>query len=139
MGFHEDLALGNRHEAALLQYIEHDSFVFAPAHCKGWDLTTTYEGHTVKWEVKSDRRACFTGNVAVEIECEQQPSGLSTTDSDMYAYFIIRPASDPTLYLIPTADLRRLVRKNYPIVRGGDRCASKMVLIPITDLYEFIF
>lgn len=137
--FFQDLALGNEWESKLLDYVEHDTFAFAPPLCKGWDVETTYQDHTVKWEVKSDRMACRTGNVAIETQCNGIPSGLSTTDADYYAYFVLQPASDATLYMIPTEHLRTMVTKDYRKARGGDRCASEMVLIPIEHLHPFLF
>lgn len=139
MTFFADLALGNEWESKLLHYVEHDSVCFSPPLCKGWDVATTYQDHTVKWEVKSDRMACRTGNVAIETRYNGLPSGISSTEADYYAYFILQPATDPTLYMIPTDYLRTMVTKDYRVVRGGDRCASEMVLVPITDLYDFLF
>ena len=139
MTFFADLTLGNEWESKLLNYVEHDTFTFAPPLCKGWDVATTYQDHTVKWEVKSDRMACRTGNVAIETRCNGIPSGITSTEADYYAYFVLQPASDPTLYMIPTEHLRTMVTKNYRMVRGGDRYASEMVLVPIEHLCPFIF
>lgn len=139
MSFFADLEFGNEWESKLLHYVEHDSARFSPPLCKGWDVATTYQDHTVRWEVKSDRMACRTGNVAIETRCNGLPSGISSTEADYYAYFVLQPASEASLYMIPTEHLRTMVTKNYRMVRGGDRCASEMVLVPITDLYEFLF
>jgi hypothetical protein len=140
MGFGTDLAFGKQYEKLLLDYIEHDSVEFSPACCKGWDLELTYEGMKVKYEVKSDRMACRTGNVAIEIACNSKPSGISSTEANFYAYFIVYPTMSPTLYLIPTDALKELIIDNkYRRVKGGDGWRSEMVLVPIADLYEFIF
>lgn len=140
MGFKTDLAFGQVWERKLLEYIEHDSVEYAPPRCKGWDLELTYQGEKVKFEVKSDRRAYLTGNVAIEITCNNQPSGINVTEANFYAYFIVPPADSPTLYVIPTDSLKELVidKKNRR-VRGGDGWRSEMVLIPMSDLAEFIF
>jgi hypothetical protein len=140
MGFGSDLAFGKQYEKLLLDYIEHDTVEFAPKCCKGWDVALTYEGYTVKYEVKSDRMACTTGNVAIEIACNGKPSGVSSTEANFYAYFIVYPTMSPTLYLIPTDALKELIiDKKYRRVKGGDGWRSEMVLVPIADFYEFIF
>ena len=140
MGFGTDLAFGKEYEKLLLDYIEHDTVEFSPPCCKGWDLELTHEGMKVKYEVKSDRMACRTGNVAIEVGCNNKPSGITSTEADFYAYFIVYPTMSPTLYLIPTDILKGLVLENkYRSVRGGDGWRSEMVLVPIADLYEFIF
>jgi len=139
MTFFADLALGNKWESKLLDYVEHDTYSFSPPLYKGWDVATTYQDHTVKWEVKSDRMACRTGNVAIETQCNGVPSGITSTEADYYAYFVLQPASEATLYMIPTDHLRTMVTKDYRIVRGGDRYASEMVLVPIEHICPFIF
>ena len=140
MGFKCDLAFGKEWENKLLDYIEHDTVEFSPPCCKGWDLELTYEGVKVKYEVKSDRMACRTGNVAIEIACNGKPSGVSTTEANFYAYFIIFPTMSPTLYLIPTDALKELIIDNkYRRVKGGDGWRSEMILVPIEELYEFLF
>jgi hypothetical protein len=140
MGFGSDFALGKEWENKLLDYIQYDTVSFAPPRCKGWDVETTCENHTVKWEVKSDRMACRTGNVAIEFRYKGNPSGITSTEADYYAYFILRPAEDPTLYLIPTENLKTMIESpTYRRIRGGDGFKSEMILIPLDDLYPFIF
>ena len=139
MTFFADLALGNKWESKLLDYVEHDTYSFSPPLYKGWDVATTYQDHTVKWEVKSDRMACRTGHVAIETQCNGVPSGITSTEADYYAYFVLQPTSEATLYMIPTDHLRTMVTKDYRIVRGGDRYASEMVLVPIEHICPFIF
>jgi hypothetical protein len=140
MGFGTDLALGKEWEHRLLDYIQYDTVCFAPPRCKEWDLETTHEGTTVKWEVKCDRMAYRTGNIAIEFCCNHIPSGITSTHADYYAYFVLHPSDDPTLYLIPTENLKRMIEHpNYRRIRGGDGFRSEMILIPLEDLYPFIF
>lgn len=140
MGFGTDLAFGKHYETLLLDYIEHDTVEFAPKCCKGWDLELTYQGTKVKYEVKSDRMAHKTGNVAIEISCSGKPSGITSTEADIYAYFIVSPTIPPTLYLIPIEDLKKLIiSPDFRRVRGGDGWRSEMVLVPLEHLHPFIF
>jgi hypothetical protein len=44
------------------------------------------EDGEIKIEVKSDRKAQFTGNVYIEYESRKKPSGISTTQSDYYIF-----------------------------------------------------
>jgi hypothetical protein len=142
MGFINDLTFGNQWERNLLNYVEHDSVQYSPKGCKGWDVELMHEGCAVRYEVKADRLAHRTGNLAIEFACHRKPSGITTSEADYYAYFIIRDGEEPVLYLIPTADLRLLMedpKEDWRTVRGGDGWRAEMLLIPLVELEQYIF
>lgn len=142
MGFINDLTFGNQWERNLLNYIEHDTVVFSPKGCKGWDVELEYQGNKVRYEVKADRMAHRTGNLAIEFACNNVPSGITTTEADFYAYFIIRDGLEPHLYLIPTADLKAMMeepKEEWRTVKGGDGWRAEMMLIPLVCFSDYLF
>ncbi|MGC8542095.1 MAG: hypothetical protein ACP5QA_15900 [Phycisphaerae bacterium] len=103
----------------LLGYAVEQSAGYAPGH----DLTITG-----KIEVKHDRAALRTGNVAIETSCRGRPSGLAATQSAWWIFVV-----GDTAYAITTATLRRLVAG----LRGrwmGDGLASYGHLLPLESL-----
>ena len=86
-----------------------------------------------KIEVKKDLQASKTGNIFIEYFSRGKPSGLSTTESDYYCYFI----TDTRLFLIETVDLKKICRRYIGTKRdilGGDLNTSKGILLPLIDL-----
>jgi hypothetical protein len=150
--FISDLKLGQKYEQKLLELLPYDSFTHKVGYSKkkditldgfnkNYDLTITKDDITTKYEVKSDRRAINTLNLALEFECRGKPSGIMTTEADIYAYFIIKPDDLFDLYLIPVEDLKKLIeeKKYKRLVNGGDGWLSKMYLICLTSLEQYKF
>jgi len=112
---------------------------------KGWDIDLEYglRGESMvrsvlqdksKIEVKTDRLAHATGNVAVEYSYKGLPSGIATTESDMWAFVLYK--SDLIIF-ISTKHLKAIARRYYKlgcIGKGGDNNQSEMILIPIEEL-----
>jgi hypothetical protein len=83
-----------------------------------------------KIEVKTDRQAGMTGNVAVELSYRGAASGIMASTATGWCIII----SD-TLYLMPTAGLRALIeRGSYRRVAAGDDGASIVALVPVGDI-----
>jgi hypothetical protein len=149
--FISDLKFGQKYEQKLLELLPYDSYTHKVGYSKkkditldgfnkNYDLTITKDDITTKYEVKSDRRAINTNNLALEFECRSKPSGIMTTEADIYAYFIIKPV-DEDLYLIPVEDLKQMIKdKKYKrLVNGGDGWLSRMYLISLSDLQQYLF
>lgn len=112
---------------------------------KGWDIDLEYglNGERLveeilkdkkKIEVKTDRIADKTGNIAVEYSYKGYRSGISTTESELWAFVLY---DGELILLIDTIRLKKLARKFYKLnggVRGGDDNQSMLVLIPIEEL-----
>jgi hypothetical protein len=89
---------------------------------------------TKRIEVKTDRIAHITGNVAVEYRYRGRPSGISTTEADYWAFLLYDMT---TIIMVPTDKLKAIAREKYKqdqITLGGDENASEMILIPINEL-----
>ena len=116
MTFASDLAFSQKYENELINLIKghvkvetsQDKGLF-----KEWDVRFTFEdGHTEAHEVKCDRNGYKTGNVLVEFECSGQPSGIQTTKSDYYSFFIISPNGDYTCIILETEHVRQQINNN---------------------------
>lgn len=86
-------------------------------------------------EVKRDFLAHKTKRVFVEYECNKKPSGVSTTEADMWAF-----VTDGCVIMLTTERLKVLVKKAISEDRvrlGGDGNRSKGALIELRELVEF--
>jgi hypothetical protein len=116
--FDLDLKFGEFHEQLLFQSLS-----------KAGNVTV---------EVKTDRLAVKTGNLAVEFRYKGRPSGIQTTKSDEYFFVVVEQDGSIRYRLnIPTAKLRAIAYSRYKsgfITKGGQYNASEMILIPIISL-----
>ncbi len=142
MTFNKDLQFGNKYEKEFLNHINYDSFKISEGNFKPYDLLVTNNGKTKKVEVKADRLLKKTGNICIEIECNNKLSGISTTESDYYGYFEV--LNDDTnsynLYIIPTIKIKELIKnkKYHRTIQGGDRKASKFHLFNKSHFEDFL-
>lgn len=139
MTFCNDLQFGKKYEKIALQYLVYDTVEFAPdKKFSDYDFVVTNNDKTTKYEVKSDRLTYKTGNLAIEYECSDKPSGVSTTKADYYMYFTIKPDNTHDCYRIPVDVLKSYVGKGKKM-RGGDGWKSLMTLVPISTFEEYKF
>jgi hypothetical protein len=122
-------------------------------YCKGFDIDLkfgkmgeeftqqVFEGNS-KVEVKTERDIWMTtGNVAIEIRCKGEPSGLSTTEANVWIHLLAHKGEIKGGYLFIVDELKAFIKKrhkegNLKIVMGGDDNASQMALIPRKELFE---
>jgi len=90
-------------------------------------------------EVKTERGTWSrTGNIAIEFECRGKPSGIATTQASYWFHILEIDGVDYCSLLFKTDVLKKAIKstKNYRIVNGGDDNLSRMVLVPIKELFE---
>ena len=87
--FAKQLSQGQEYEKKSLEYLDYDDYKHDKKYRKEYDLIIIKDGKEIKIEVKSDRQASQTGNLAIEYECNRKPSGISSTEADFYIYFIV--------------------------------------------------
>ena len=122
-------------------------------YCKGFDIDLkfgkmgeeftqqVFEGNS-KVEVKTERDIWMTtGNIAIEIRCKGEPSGLSTTEANVWIHLLAYKGKIKGGYLFMVDELKAFIKKrhkegNLKIVMGGDNNASQMALLPIKELFE---
>ena len=100
-----------------------------------------FEGNN-KVEVKTERDIWVTtGNIAIEMRCSGQPSGISTTESSVWIHLLAHNDVIKGGYLFKVDELKAKIKKlhiegNLMVVMGGDNNASQMALLPIKELFD---
>jgi hypothetical protein len=138
MTFKFDLELGQKYEKEFIKYKRWDErkIKYITTQDKGkfkeYDVASLDDDGNIffKYEVKCDRIAYTTSNIAIEFECNGVKSGINATKADYYVYYVIKPNDKYDMYFISTNKLKKLIEsKEYKrIVNGGDNGLSKMYL-----------
>jgi hypothetical protein len=92
-----------------------------------------------KIEVKSERGMWMnTGNIAIEYECWNKPSGINATESDYWFHHLCVGDNEYCTLVFKTDVLRTIVKKldTFKTVSGGDNKASKMYLVNLQKLFS---
>ena len=95
-------------------------------------------------EVKSERYIWeITGNLFIEYEYNNKPSGIAVTTADFWALCLIRDEQLLQMYIVPTDTLKRITRRYWGTERdviGGDLKMSRGITVPLDDIahaYKF--
>lgn len=134
--FKEDLEFGEQKQKDVINIL---SDFFLVKESVGYDKEKDLEIWG-KIEVKYDRKATQTNNIALEVRCNGKLSGLSATKS--MAWVI---CTDDGCWLCPLKDLK-ILAKVYgtdrfwwdSLVKGGDNKQSEMALVPYFEIKKFI-
>ena len=137
MSFNLDLEFGNIYEKKLVDIIPNDSYIIKEGYFPYYDVEITKDNIITKYEVKADRNTYKTGNIAIEYKCKGIPSGISKTQADYYAYYIVKPYNIFELYIIPTDIIKNKINSNEykRIIFGGDNKNSEMYIFSL-ELFE---
>ena len=86
----------------------------------------------LKYEVKADRLAYKYGGTTmfVEFECSGQPSGISTTEADVWMYFMVRPDGSYKCFSVPVPELKEWC-EGCVVKAGGDGYRAKGYIVPV--------
>jgi hypothetical protein len=135
--FQNDLKFGQMYEQELIKILNPESYELSKGKFKPYDIIITNNNKIRKYEVKSDRLSFKTNNLCIEFECNNKESGINTTESHYYAYFVITDNNEYNLYIIPTKRIKREIEKKsyHKIMNGGDGYRSKFYLFKI-DLFQ---
>ena len=134
--FEKQLKQGHKYELEALKYLVYDEYEHDKGYNKYYDLIITHNDIKIKVEVKSDRQASVTGNLCIEYEYNNKPSGLNITEAELFIYFIVYEDRDEC-YLFKTEELKKLcIGKKQ--VRGGDGYKSKCYLLNKKYLTDYI-
>ena len=107
--FKDDLNIGQKYEEIILKrakktyplaYIQKGKF-------KYWDIYIPEVN--IALEVKYDERNQTSGNILIEFECNDKPSGITTSKADFWILFD-KPDGDPIWFL--TEGIRRCIYEN---------------------------
>ena len=92
-----------------------------------------------KIEVKSERDMWMkTGNIAIEYESWNKPSGIKATESDYWFHNLCIGDNEYCTLVFKTDVLRTIVDNldYFKTVAGGDNKASKMYLVNLQKLFS---
>jgi hypothetical protein len=123
--FYRDLQFGQKYEKLLTEIIDNQGFEFCDG--KAYDIKMIVNGKEKFYEVKVDRLGYRTKNICIEYESRGWASGISTTECDKYAYFVLFPDKTFDLYVIPISRLWKMIkREQYKRkINCGDELTSK--------------
>jgi hypothetical protein len=139
MTFQKDLKFGLKYELEFLKYINYDTYKQSKGIFKDYDLITYKDDIITTYEIKCDRIAYKTNNLCIEYECNLKPSGIDSTTSNFYGYFIIKNNSHD-VYIIPTNYIKQSIKdKKYKKnMSGGDGKKSKFYLFDLSLFKDFL-
>ena len=122
-------------------------------YAKGFDLDLKFgklgedfvkdiqEGNN-KIEVKTERDIWkTTGNIAIELRYNGSPSGLSTTESNLWVHLLSHNGVIEGGFMFKVTQLKSKIKKLHKsgglkMVMGGDNNMSQMALLPIDSLFK---
>ena len=92
-----------------------------------------------KIEVKTERDWWYkTGNIALEYECNGQPSGVNATESDYWIQILAKGNKNHCMLVFEVPRLKKIINK-YKATHTrmvGDGGRSKCVILPIKKLFD---
>ena len=104
---------------------------------KQWEehIDDVFSGAT-KCEVKTERdKWASTGNICIEIESYGKPSGLTSTEAEVWVHNLVKDNELCCSLMFNTDKLREVMKEMKPFtVMGGDNNASKLYLVNISKL-----
>mgnify|MGYP003337709648 FL=1 len=91
-------------------------------------------------EVKTERGLwAKTGNIVVEFESRNKPSGIQTTEAEYWFHNLEKDGQILCTLVFPTEVLRNYIRINMPsVVRGGDNYTSLLYKINLCELMKYL-
>ena len=91
--------------------------------------------NNIKYEVKRDNYISKTNTMFLEIESNKKPSGITITESDLYAI-----KSGEKLFIIPVKDLKELIKTNsFNSKLCGYNKLSKCLLINASYINKYLY
>ena len=89
-------------------------------------------------EVKTERDTWSnTGNICIEVESYGKPSGLASTEAELWVQNLVKDGELVCSLVFKTDKLKEIVEKMPTrIVMGGDNFSSKLHLVSLKDLME---
>jgi len=94
-----------------------------------------------KIEVKTERdKWKETGNICIEFRCRGKPSGIAVTQASWWVHILADGDDTVCMLMFPTNKLKEIARRHVvnkaKVVDGGDDNLSKMVLLPLKEIFN---
>jgi hypothetical protein len=136
--FIKDLEYGLYFETELLKHIPYKSYEQSKGNFKPYDIKIFKKnGFISTYEVKADRQINIHGNICIEYECRNKPSGITTSTAKYWAIFEVITMDKYALYKIPRKRILKDIENNMYKRKcvGGDNKASNLYLFD-KNLYK---
>ena len=107
----------------------------------GEDFVKDIQDGNNKIEVKTERDIWkTTGNIAIEMRYKGSPSGISTTESNLWVHLLSYKGVIEGGFMFNVDLLKEKIKKlhkegDLKMVMGGDDNMSQMALLPIKELF----
>ena len=139
--FEKDLMFSQLYEIELLKHITYDQFEQAPSDkaFSLWDIKIINNGVETTYEVKTDKRAIETQNIAIEYYNRGSKSGIHTTKCNYWAHFCIDELGGYKLYIIPRKHLIKMINKGEYKRIAKTYDDSYFFLIEMSKLKDYLF
>jgi hypothetical protein len=91
-----------------------------------------------KLEVKTERDLwAKTGNIVVEFESRNKPSGIQSTEADFWFHNLAIGNDIHCTLVFPVDKLREYIRNHMPdVIKGGDNYTSLLYKIELEKLFK---
>ena len=115
--FVKDINTGEQGELFIRKFMEAKNFKYIN-NCKTfhYDLKMGYNGNEYTYEIKTDVYKKDTGNLVIEFECRNKPSGINLTQADYFVYFYPFLGE---IWTIRCSELRKLIANTKPLIFEG--------------------
>ena len=137
MKFNESLSSGKQSENIILKMVQnkYPKAYIKEGYHKEYDIMIPEINKTI--EVKKDFKSQYTGNVVIEMEMNNRPSGLQTTTADWWVFHL----DETEIVWITLERLKEMVEfEGYNLVEfigEGDEISKQAYLVPKKDLYMY--
>ena len=137
MKFNESLSSGKQSENIILKMVQnkYPKAYIKEGYHKEYDIMIPEINKTI--EVKKDFKSQYTGNVVIEMEMNNRPSGLQTTTADWWVFHL----DETEIVWITLERLKEMVElEGYKLVEfigDGDEISKQAYLVPKKDLYMY--
>ncbi|MAK37896.1 MAG: hypothetical protein CMC15_17185 [Flavobacteriaceae bacterium] len=139
MGFETDLEYGKEAEELILAKVRKKypkSFMIEGEH-KAYDIFVPEKSMGI--EIKSDRQSDQTGNIFIEVECNNKKSGILATTAEWYVY-----KTCTRIFWCRVEDIRNFIVVNAPELKSfnntprGETSAVRGYLLPVSSVVNEI-
>jgi len=137
MKFNESLSSGKQSENIILKMVQnkYPKAYIKEGYHKEYDIMIPEINKTI--EVKKDFKSQYTGNVVIEMEMNNRPSGLQTTTADWWVFHL----DETEIVWITLERLKEMIEfEDYNLVEfigEGDEISKQAYLVPKKDLYMY--
>ena len=137
MKFNDSLVSGKQSENIILKMVQnkYPKAYIKEGYHKEYDIMIPEIDKTI--EVKKDFKSQYTGNVVIEMEMNNRPSGLQSTTADWWVFHL----DEQEIVWITLKRLKDMIEfGNYKLVEfigEGDTISKQAYLVPKKDLYIY--